>query len=284
MPKAIKVSIIIPAYNEADTIQKCLDAIAQQTVMPHEVIVVDNNSTDTTAMLARRYAFARVISETKQGVVHARTTGFNAATGDIIGRIDADTRIGPDWVETLGKTMVDRGVDAVSGGVIFDAISFPAVWDLFEAVARRYFALTMRREYTLHGANMAMTRKAWLATKDSLCARAGLHEDFDIAIHMHAAGFRAAYAPELKAHATLRQAGNRFPEYAKYVLSYAESYRQHGRTRAAWLYVSAINAMLAYPLIHAAYLGYDEHKDGFSLVRLFGRHKPSRVNPTSFID
>src|SRR4051812_42172740 len=94
----MNVSIVIPVYNEADQLAACLQAIARQTVRPLEVIVVDNNSTDGTAAIAKRFPFVRLLTEKKQGVVHARNTGFKATRGGIIGRIDADTILPPTWV------------------------------------------------------------------------------------------------------------------------------------------------------------------------------------------
>jgi glycosyltransferase involved in cell wall biosynthesis len=87
------ISIVIPVYNEAERIAACLESIAAQTVTPLEVIVVDNNSTDATVSIARSFPFVRVITAKCQGVIHARNRGFNAARGEIIGRIDADTRL-----------------------------------------------------------------------------------------------------------------------------------------------------------------------------------------------
>src|SRR5487761_1699776 len=93
----MKISIVIPVYNEADNLSACLDAISNLEVMPYEVIVVDNNSTDNTVAIANLYDFVTVAHESRQGVVHARTKGFNLAKGDIIARIDADSVLPYDW-------------------------------------------------------------------------------------------------------------------------------------------------------------------------------------------
>src|SRR5689334_13492261 len=97
----LRVSFVIPVYNEAEQIADCLQAIAQQTVAPFEVLVIDNNSNDGTAAVAANFPFVKVLRERRQGVVYARDRGCNAAKGDIIARIDADTIISEDWVETL---------------------------------------------------------------------------------------------------------------------------------------------------------------------------------------
>jgi len=96
-----KISIVIPVYNEESQLAACRDAISQQKESPFEVIVVDNNSTDSTVRVALSFPFVTLIREPRQGVMHARTTGFDAARGDIIGRIDADTILPPDWTESV---------------------------------------------------------------------------------------------------------------------------------------------------------------------------------------
>lgn len=94
------VSVVIPSLNDAHMLRHCLDALAQQTRRPDEVIVVDNGSTDDTADVARA-AGARVVHEPIRGVLRATAAGFDAATGDILGRLDADSRPSPEWVARL---------------------------------------------------------------------------------------------------------------------------------------------------------------------------------------
>src|SRR5689334_10679087 len=104
---SMKTSIVIPVYNEAAQLGACLRAIAQQTVKPLEVIVVDNNSTDGTRAVAEAYDFVTVLEEPRQGVVHARSRGFDAARGDIIARIDADSILPADWLANVETVFGD---------------------------------------------------------------------------------------------------------------------------------------------------------------------------------
>ena len=106
----MKISIVIPVYNEAEHLADCLNSIARQTTAPHEVIVVDNNSSDSSLAVALSFDFVSVITEPRQGVVHARNTGFNAAKGDLIGRIDADTVLPADWVAKALQIMQEADV------------------------------------------------------------------------------------------------------------------------------------------------------------------------------
>src|SRR5438132_12112385 len=99
MKKALSLSLVIPVYNDERYLKACLDAIAMQTVSPDEVIVVDNNCDDGSMQLASEYPFVKIVKEKIQGKVYARNAGFNAAKGDIIGRIDTDTVLPQYWVK-----------------------------------------------------------------------------------------------------------------------------------------------------------------------------------------
>ncbi|HET6924501.1 MAG TPA: glycosyltransferase family A protein, partial [Candidatus Saccharimonadales bacterium] len=88
--KALTISLVIPVYNEEDHLDACLRSVMAQRIPFDEIVVVDNNSTDKTLWIARTFPNVRIVRETRQGVVHARSTGFDHARGDIIARIDAD--------------------------------------------------------------------------------------------------------------------------------------------------------------------------------------------------
>ncbi len=127
MKHAPTISIIIPVFNEADHLRRCLAAIDAQTVAPTEIVVVDNNSTDKTVTVASRHPLVRVISEKKQGIVHARNAGFSAARGDIIARIDADTIVPTDWVARISDfySKSSHANTALTGGGYFYNIRIP---------------------------------------------------------------------------------------------------------------------------------------------------------------
>jgi glycosyltransferase involved in cell wall biosynthesis len=99
----VKLSIVVPAFNEERLIAGCLDAIDaalaanQATPFDSEIIVVDNNSTDRTAELARE-AGAQVCFEPVNQIGRARNTGAAAATGDWLMFVDADSFISPGLV------------------------------------------------------------------------------------------------------------------------------------------------------------------------------------------
>jgi membrane protein DedA with SNARE-associated domain len=102
-PSLIRVSVIIPAFNEQAHLEAAIRSVREQRV-PAEVIVVENGSTDGTAAIARRLADGVVQTEAQLGFSRARNLGAALATGDVLVFLDADSRMGPDtlrWI--LGK-------------------------------------------------------------------------------------------------------------------------------------------------------------------------------------
>ncbi|MEU9350499.1 glycosyltransferase [Streptomyces griseoloalbus] len=92
------MSVVIPAHNSARTLAACLDSVYAQTCPIHEVIVVDDGSTDATARIARGYPCTLIRHEPNRGVSAARNAGIAAATGDILFFLDSDEALTPDSV------------------------------------------------------------------------------------------------------------------------------------------------------------------------------------------
>lgn len=95
-------SVIIPAYNRQATLRQCLTALLAQTHPAHEIIVVDDGSTDGTAeMMARDFPTVRYLWQQNAGPASARNWGIREATGDIIAFTDDDCLPPSDWLERL---------------------------------------------------------------------------------------------------------------------------------------------------------------------------------------
>lgn len=184
-----KVSIVIPVYNEASYIADCLQSIQDQTVLPFEVIVVDNNSTDDTAQIARSFPFVRVVTEPQQGIVYARNAGFNAAQGDIIGRIDADTQLHESWVENVtdiaGKLSSST---ACTGPASFREWHGKIFLFWLHRVIYFWSSYVFLGHRTLFGSNMFITKKQWHQIRGQVCVRTDIHEDMDLSVHVRRSG------------------------------------------------------------------------------------------------
>jgi glycosyltransferase involved in cell wall biosynthesis len=113
------VSIIIPAYNEEESILKTLSSIAaSDTRHSVEVILVDNNSADKTAELAEASG-CLCIPEYQQGVTPARNTGLKVAKGSIILNADADTIYPPQWINLMVAPLEKQDIALVYGTFAF---------------------------------------------------------------------------------------------------------------------------------------------------------------------
>ncbi len=89
----MKISVIIPTWNRAGCLPAALDSVFAQSLVPHEVIVVDDGSTDNSrAIIQRHYRTVRYIHQENRGVSSARNTGIRAAAGDWIALLDSDDR------------------------------------------------------------------------------------------------------------------------------------------------------------------------------------------------
>jgi glycosyltransferase involved in cell wall biosynthesis len=280
----MNVSIVIPVYNEAAHLGACLEAIAAQTVRPLQVIVVDNNSSDDSVAVAQRFDFVQLLHEPKQGVTHARTRGFNAARGDIIGRIDADSLLPTDWVATVQTIFADPTIDAVSGSVSYHDMPFRRLVDRIDLFFRQRIADGMGDEVFLYGANMAMRRSTWQQSRSQLCNVGGLHEDFDLAIHAEEAGARVVFDRRLHAVVSLRRLNTSLRAFWNYAWLNPKTYARHGRTSQRHMYPAIVLLIVFYWLIKMLYGLYDPQTESLSWHNLLLPVAPVRVNPATFVD
>ena len=115
------LSIIIPAYNEADYLPATLDAINAGLTVDAEVIVVDNASIDATRDVAVTRG-AKVVKETRRNIGEVRNTGAAAATGEVLVFIDADSLVRPGIFEKIIDAMSDERCVGGSGAVEYEPI------------------------------------------------------------------------------------------------------------------------------------------------------------------
>lgn len=117
------LSIVIPCYNQADYLEECLDSAYNQTQQAHEIIVVNDGSSDNTQEIAERYTFrefpfvespVRVINQVNKGLASARNTGIMNATGDYILFLDADDILMENAIEVLTREINAGNADVVA--------------------------------------------------------------------------------------------------------------------------------------------------------------------------
>ena len=268
MNKALTVSIIIPVYNEERTIGACLEAIQRQTTAPLEVVVVDNNSTDETLNIVRKFKHVTVVHEKQQGALYARTTGFNEAKGQIIGRIDADTRLEPNWVAELQTIMQDESVAAVTGSSHWYDMPLSPWNHKIEHFFKNNLFQHEKNFPFLFGTNMAIRASSWRAVRKSLCDQKYIFEDADLAIHLAQSGKKILYDARLRAGMSARRYADSPRNFWRYIRLQSITYKQHGiQTIGSSIAVGVY--LLGYVILRPLVLSYDQTNGKRSLKKLF---------------
>jgi glycosyltransferase involved in cell wall biosynthesis len=221
---AVRCSVIVCAYNEERLLPDCLQSLLQQSFPPHELIVINNASTDRTAAVAT-IPGVRVVDEPRKGLVVARETGRREATGDVLVYVDADCRAPYGWLERVAKEFSGPSPPAAVTGPyrFYD-------WDLFGRVLIRMYDYSLAplthvlAQYVfgigavLYGGNFAVRR-------DALEAIGG----FDTSIEFHGEDTNLARRISKAGRVRLRQ--------PCYVFTSARRYKTMGRGRVFRMYV-----------------------------------------------
>lgn len=131
------VSIIIPVKDDAQRLERCLEALDQQTYGGDvEILVIDNGSSDHPERVVDRFARARFLREPAHGSYAARNAGLREAQGQVLAFTDSDCIPAPDWLEVGVRAIQAAGEDAFVGGRVELFAKDPEhpnpgeVWDL----------------------------------------------------------------------------------------------------------------------------------------------------------
>jgi len=163
----LTIAAIVCAYNESRLLAGCLYSLRAQTRPPDDIVVVNNASTDETAVVARAVPGVRVLDEPCKGLVVARETARLATRADIIAYMDADCRAPITWIERIEAQLAGPGAPiAITGPYRFYD------WDWSgRALVRAYDWLVAPATHTLvhhafgagailYGGNFAVRREA----------------------------------------------------------------------------------------------------------------------------
>jgi glycosyltransferase involved in cell wall biosynthesis len=141
-----EVSVVIPVYNAEATLPACLGSLEAQTLArdQYEIVVVDNNSQDSSAAIARGMPGVTLLEERRQGAYAARNRGLRAARGRVIAFTDPDCVPAPDWLEAARSSLEDGAIVAIGETI-------PAGRSRSLALLR--IALRVRDEYAFGGSD-----------------------------------------------------------------------------------------------------------------------------------
>ncbi|MFN7916166.1 MAG: glycosyltransferase [Vicinamibacterales bacterium] len=190
-----KVSIVVCAYNAADTLEDNLSSLEKLTYPDYEIILVNDGSRDRTSAIGHAHAGVRVIDIPNGGLSAARNVGLAAATGEIVAYTDADTRVDRDWLTFLVQPFLRSDVVGSGGPNVVPADDPPVA----QCIARApggptHVLLDDRIAEHVPGCNMAFRREALLAIGgfNPIYLRAG--DDVDVCWRLQARGWKIGFA------------------------------------------------------------------------------------------
>ena len=190
-----RVSVVVCAYNAADTLDDNLSSLERLTYPDYEIILVNDGSRDRTSEIARRHPRVRLIETPNGGLSAARNVGLANATGEIVAYTDADTRVDPDWLTYLVQPFLTSDVVGSGGPNVIPADDPPVA----QCIARApggptHVLLDDRIAEHVPGCNMAFRRNALLAIGgfNPIYLRAG--DDVDVCWRLQARGWRIGFS------------------------------------------------------------------------------------------
>jgi glycosyltransferase involved in cell wall biosynthesis len=279
IPLRPSVAIVVPAYNEERFIGRCLASCIDQTSTPDEIIVVNNKSSDGTVSIVRRYQEQnphidiRLLDQDEyQGIAPTRNCGFDNVRSDIIGRVDADSIIANDWVETIRRRFQDPAIDAATGPVLYyDMPLRDPVFRLDHVVRDRLHRNATDQRFLL-GANMALRASAWRAVRrlTRLDLEDQLHEDIDLAITLFKNDFHVSYEPAMVVGMSGRRVESSPRDFYRYATRYLRTTKAHG-VKSGPALATIFILLLGYFPVRTLRFFYDVENNRFTLAKLRDR-------------
>ena len=189
-----EISIVMPAYNEEESIVSTLASLCLNKVSKTiEIIVVNNNSADQTQALIEACG-VQCINEYKQGITHARNAGLSHAKGKYILNADADTIYPENWIELMTKPLIEDPAVAITYGR-FSLIPTQGTkrltyffYEYLAELSRLYNKRFKDEAVNVYGFNSGFRREQGL-TVDSFNHPAGTNEDGWLAIKLRTKGY-----------------------------------------------------------------------------------------------
>lgn len=204
--RQLRVSLVIPAYNEASYLAKCLESAQSQTIELFEIIVVDNNSSDNTRQIVAKNSSVKLINEPRQGVSFANWAGFEFASGDLVARIDADTILQPNWAQTVSDYFqTNTKVAAVTGKCYFYNLPLKRLVSGFHASIYQRLQGLIVGTNVLWASNMVIRKSTWLDVKSRLHLGRYVNEDIDLTIILKKNHYKVARLTNLRADVSFRR-------------------------------------------------------------------------------
>lgn len=244
-----KVSILIPAKNEALFVEECLLSILSQTYENWEIIFVDDHSTDTTlsivSQIAKQDHRIKFVVNKGQGIIPALQTAYELSTGEFITRMDADDRMRPNKIEVLLSGLLKNGIGHVAVGGV----------DYFSENNLKSGFINYQRwlnEHTKIGSNFSDIYKecvipspCWMLYRDDLDRINAFNlnrypEDYDLAFRMYSEGYKVVPTNKVL---------HEWRDYELRTSRVSENYKEYTFSALKWLYFNMLERNLEKELV-----------------------------------
>lgn len=220
----MKISLIIPVYNEEAYISQCLESIQKQLLLPDEVVICDNGSTDSSTEVIKSYQKRlpiKLVHEKQKGIRFAVEKAWRSSSGDIILRTDADSILPSNWISSMVKHFQEKPHLAACGGPIFasDGHRLLKFIQLIANLANDIVFYPVKGYDLLVGANFAIRRHILEKLGGYLCNNPHLGDDQLICQKLKAANLFFRRFADCRNFTSTRRFQQKPQEYALSLLS-----------------------------------------------------------------
>ncbi len=251
-----QVSVIIVNWNGEQFLERCLTALMAQTVMPDEIILVDNASSDRSIEIVQQFPHVRLLAQNQNtGFAGGNNLGIKAVSvnSDWIALLNPDAFVDPHWLEALlmatesnpgfdmfGSRLVNAGNPSILDGAGDIYHISGLVWRMRHGSPISTTEEHEREVFSPCAAAALYRRSAWQATgsldEDYFC----YVEDVDIGFRLRLAGYRCLYVPQSVAyHVGSGTTGGQHSDFSLY----------HGHRNLVWTFVKNMPGILFWLLL-----------------------------------
>lgn len=189
----MKISFIVPMYNESSTISDCINSIIAEADAEDQIIIIDNGSTDNSVSIVLRYNRVLLVEKPKITIGAVRNVGASIATGEVLAFIDADCVLSKNWRNHVVKTFDNLNIAAC--GSKYDLPMNP---NWIESAWFSHKITTAGLANYINSGNLVVRRDIFLAV-DGFDEKLITGEDAEFGLRLNKKGFIIWEDPEIKA-------------------------------------------------------------------------------------
>ena len=176
----MKVSVIIPCYNQAHFLGEAIESALAQSRHPYEIIVIDDGSTDKTPEIAKHYPGIRYRYQENKGLSEARNVGFHDSTGDFLVFLDSDDRLPHDSIQTGLAALQNSPEAAFAYGRLRNITIDGTIINVRQEPARTDFYHDLLKTNYIPTPGMVMFRRSTLDKHGLFDPKLNAAEDYDM--------------------------------------------------------------------------------------------------------